>query len=100
MSSPAPAEPSPGPLFTERSLDPAPDDFPLARLRWLVRLRWIALVGILGAAAVAAFGAVPGVSWPVLVATAAAAGVYNLLLWRTHRRDGQDAPRGRAAAMG
>ncbi len=64
----------------------APDDFSVDRMRWLIRLRWIALAGIGFAAAAAALGFFPGVAWKVLVGTAACAGVYNLVLWRRHRR--------------
>ncbi|MCA9608813.1 MAG: hypothetical protein KC619_24585, partial [Myxococcales bacterium] len=63
----------------------SPDDFSVDRLRWIIRLRWFALAGIVSAAGVSAIGAYPGVSWPVLLATATAAGVYNLVLHRRHR---------------
>ena len=53
----------------------SPDDFSVDRLRWIIRLRWFALAGIVSAAGVSAIGAYPGVSWPVLLATATAAGV-------------------------
>jgi len=61
-----------------------PDDFSVDRLRWIIRLRWIALSGILGAATLAAFGFYPGVAWPVLVVTATGAGVYNGFLHVRH----------------
>lgn len=78
--------------FTERQ-----DDFTLARLRWLIRLRWVAVSGILLAALVAMAGAFPGVQWPAMVAVAAAAGAYNVALWRGHRDS--TSPTGRRAAM-
>ncbi|MEQ8455456.1 MAG: ATP-binding protein [Sandaracinaceae bacterium] len=63
-----------------------PDDFSVDRMRWLIRLRWIALAGILFAAGVASLGFFPGVSWPVLLGTVGCAGVYNFVLWRRHRK--------------
>lgn len=62
-----------------------PDNFSLERVAWLIRLRWFALLGIGVAALLAAVGAFPGVRWSVLVITAALAGVYNFLLWRSSR---------------
>jgi signal transduction histidine kinase len=52
------------------------------RLAWLIQLRWFALVGIVLAGTLAAYGAFPGVNWPVLFATAAGAAFYNAVLWR------------------
>jgi C4-dicarboxylate-specific signal transduction histidine kinase len=60
------------------------------RLEWLVRLRWVALLGIVLAATLAALGAFRGVSYPVLFATAVGAAIYNALMWR-------DLQKGRAA---
>jgi C4-dicarboxylate-specific signal transduction histidine kinase len=65
--------------------DDEPDNFSLERVAWLIRLRWFALLGIAIAAALAALGAFPGVRWLVLVVTAALAGVYNFLLWRSSK---------------
>lgn len=56
------------------------------RLAWLIRLRWIALLGIVLAAFLAAFGAFPGVNWQVLFATAAGAAFYNASMWRDLKR--------------
>jgi signal transduction histidine kinase len=63
---------------------PAPHALGLTpdRLAWLVRLRWVALLGIVIGAALAALGAYPGVNWRVLFATAAGAAFYNALMWR------------------
>ncbi|MBZ0121284.1 MAG: hypothetical protein K8H88_30085, partial [Sandaracinaceae bacterium] len=72
----------------------SPDDFSVDRLRWIVRLRWVALAAILLAALASYVGLFPGVSWPVLVVTAAGAGLYNLVLTLRHR-----APGGRAEAL-
>ncbi len=59
-----------------------------ARLRWLIRLRWQALLGASLAALVAAAGVVPGVNVP-LVALAVTLGIAtNLLLSRRARRRG------------
>jgi signal transduction histidine kinase/PAS domain-containing protein len=56
------------------------------RLGWLIRLRWIALLGIVLAAILAALGAFPGVNWQVLFATAAGAAFYNATMWRDLKR--------------
>ena len=56
------------------------------RLAWLIRLRWIALLGIVVGAILAALGAYPGVNWRVLFATAAGAAFYNGLMWRELKR--------------
>jgi hypothetical protein len=56
------------------------------RLAWLVRLRWVALLGIVLAGTLAAFGAFPGVSYPVLFAVAFVATLYNAAMWRDLRR--------------
>jgi signal transduction histidine kinase/PAS domain-containing protein len=56
------------------------------RLGWLIRLRWIALLGIVLAAFLAALGAFPGVNWQVLFATAAGAAFYNATMWRDLER--------------
>ena len=64
-----------------------PEIFTLARVGWLIRLRWFAILGIAVAALLAALGAFPSVRWSVLVVTAAGAAVYNFLLWRSYRQD-------------
>jgi signal transduction histidine kinase len=56
------------------------------RLGWLIKLRWIALLGIVLAALLAALGAFPGVNWQVLFATAAGAAFYNATMWRDLQR--------------
>lgn len=56
--------------------------FTLERLEWLVRLRWMALLGIVIAATFAAAGAFSGVNAPVLFATAFVATLYNTMMWR------------------
>src|SRR5262245_12794815 len=58
---------------------------PLERLSWLIRLRWVALLGILCAAAIASTGVFPGVNWAVLFATAAGGLTYNAVMWRDLR---------------
>jgi signal transduction histidine kinase len=72
--------------------------FSVERVGWLIRLRWFALLGIGIAAALAAAGAFPGVRWIVLVVTAAFAGVYNFLLWRSYR-EGESPAGGWAATV-
>lgn len=63
-----------------------PSGFTLARLSWLIRLRWLALFGIVIATSLAAYGAFPGVNWQVLAVTAALATAYNTLLYFETRR--------------
>jgi C4-dicarboxylate-specific signal transduction histidine kinase len=65
--------------FTER------DAFSVDRLRWIIRLRWIALAGILLATAASVAGFFPGVNWLVLLGTGIGAGIYNYVLSRRHR---------------
>jgi DNA-binding NtrC family response regulator/signal transduction histidine kinase len=72
--------------------------FSIERVGWLIRLRWLALLGIGIAAALAAAGAFPGVRYTVLIVTAAFAGVYNFLLWRSYR-DGATPAGGWAATV-
>ncbi|MGD8862488.1 MAG: ATP-binding protein [Myxococcales bacterium] len=55
------------------------------RLAWLIELRWLAVAGIVIAAALTAAGAFPGVNWQVLTGTAAGVAVYNFILWRELR---------------
>lgn len=69
-----------------------------AQLGWLIRLRWLALGGIVVAAVLAAAGAFPGVNWPVLAGVATVATLYNGLLWQGYRRG--EAAVGGPAAMG
>jgi C4-dicarboxylate-specific signal transduction histidine kinase len=85
---------------TRQSLDLGQETeiFSVERVGWLIRLRWFALLGIGIAAALAAAGAFPGVRWIVLVITAAFAGVYNFLLWRSYR-EGETPAGGWAATV-
>lgn len=80
------------------------DDFSVDRLRWIIRLRWVALVFILCAAGSALLGFFPGVNWKVLLGTVAGAGIYNFILWRRHRktatRGAQEAVRQAIVDMG
>src|SRR5688500_4638504 len=61
------------------------DDFSVDRLRWIIRLRWVALSTILLAALSSIAGFFPGVNWPVLLATVGGAGIYNFVLFLRHR---------------
>lgn len=88
------AEPPVESLFPERE---GQGDLIRARLAWLIRLRWMAMAGVLGAAVLAASGAFPGVAWPVLAFVAATGAFYNFLLWRGHRVE--DMPGGRRSLM-
>lgn len=62
------------------------DDFSVDRLRWIIRLRWIAFAGIMGAALLTAAGFFEGVNTPVLFGAASVTGLYNFVVWRRHRR--------------
>ncbi len=67
------------------------DDFSVDRLRWIIRLRWVALSTILLASVLSLWGLYPGVNWRVLLATVAVAGLYNLhLATRPARARGTD----------
>ena len=66
------------------------------RFSWLIRLRWYALLGIVLATCMAAFGRFPGVNWQVLAVAAAVAALYNATLARAHH-DGRAETGPRAA---
>ena len=91
-------------MAQRRSIGGQPEDlavesgFTLTRLRWLIRLRWIALSGILVAAGLGFWGAYPGVNWPVLAGAGVAGCLYNLVMWRRQRSGA--ASTGRRAAIG
>ena len=58
------------------------DDFSADRIRWLIRLRWVAMAGVLVATGFVLAGYFPGVAWPVLLVVAAGGCLYNYLLSR------------------
>jgi PAS domain-containing protein len=66
------------------------------RFSWLIRLRWVALFGIVLGTLLAALGKFPGVNWQVLAVAAAVAALYNATLARAHR-DGRAETGPRAA---
>jgi PAS domain-containing protein len=66
------------------------------RFAWLIRLRWVALLGIVVATLLASFGKFPGVNWQVLAVAAAVAALYNATLAHAHR-DGRTETGPRAA---
>ena len=57
------------------------------RIRWLIRLRWLALVGVAGGALAAEAGLVPGVNVSVMAMAVVVGAATNLWLWRRRRRD-------------
>ncbi|MCA9616314.1 MAG: hypothetical protein KC586_26340, partial [Myxococcales bacterium] len=65
------------PLFVDRGVFV---DVTRDRIRWLVRMRWGAMVAALFGAGLGAFGWLPGLAWPVMAATAGAGLLYNLVL--------------------
>ena len=74
--------------FRASQIDPALLDrnqLGIGRVRWIIGLRWTALLGIALAVLLSMAGFYPGVAWPVLLAVLAGAGVYNLVVWRRHR---------------
>lgn len=58
------------------------------RLRWLIRLRWLALTGVGAAGALAAGGLVPGVNAPLVGAAVGVGVVTNLVMARRSRQRG------------
>ncbi|MCC7537775.1 MAG: HAMP domain-containing histidine kinase, partial [Deltaproteobacteria bacterium] len=75
-------------LHRAPSLGASGGAFPIdaGRLFWLVRLRWHAVFAMLVASGIAAFGAVPGVAWKVVLGTAGVLAAFNVCLWWRHRR--------------
>jgi len=68
---------------------PSPEN--LARLHWLIRLRWFALGGIAISGLVAASGAVPGVNLAVVACALTLGVAFNLsLAWRARRKGDTD----------
>jgi len=61
-------------------------DFTGERMRWIVSLRWGAMVGAGAGCLVALLGLVPGVNVAVMGTTAVLGLAYNALLWRRIRR--------------
>lgn len=72
-----PSEPSRAGVFAD-SLES--DDFSADRIRWLISLRWVAMVGILIATGFAMTGYFPGVAWPVFIGVVVAGSAYNVIL--------------------
>ncbi|MCA9531522.1 MAG: hypothetical protein KC543_15440 [Myxococcales bacterium] len=71
--------------------------FSTERLRWLVQLRWVAMVGVALASVLAAVGFYPGAAWPLMAGTAAVGSLYN---WRLTRRSARgELGRGRRAGV-
>ncbi|MCA9544506.1 MAG: hypothetical protein KC613_08950, partial [Myxococcales bacterium] len=67
----------------------SPDRY--ARLRWLVQLRWLALLGVVLAAGVGAAGVVPGLNLAVMaLAVALGVGSNLFVLWRSRRHGDTD----------
>ncbi|MGF1468425.1 MAG: ATP-binding protein [Sandaracinaceae bacterium] len=65
------------------------DDYTVDRVRWIIGLRWVALLGIVVAATLSSAGFYPGVNWKVLFGAAVVAGAYNLYLSRRQARAGR-----------
>ncbi|MCA9576905.1 MAG: hypothetical protein H6726_06465 [Sandaracinaceae bacterium] len=82
MSQRAPDRAS-SPLFGEPH---APGDFTTERLRWLIDLRFLAMLGVLIAAAFAFAGKYPGINWPVMLGVVVLGSSYNAVLRRRLQR--------------
>ena len=67
-------------VFADRGRD---DDFTADRIRWLISLRWIAMVVLLVATGFVLAGFFPGVAWPVLLLVVLCGSVYNYSLSRS-----------------
>ena len=74
-----PEEPSRSSVFADSR---ERDDFGAERIRWLIRLRWVAMAGVLGATGLVLGGYFPGVAWQVLLIVVAVGSVYNYFLLR------------------
>lgn len=57
------------------------------RVLWLIRLRWLALLGVSAGAVFAEAGLVPGVNVGVVAIAVALGAATNLWVWRRRRRD-------------
>src|SRR5690606_18201962 len=77
---------SPSELPALESGDPEEIGFSRARLRWLVKLRWVAMSGVFLAGLTTLFGVVEGPSAPVLFGVANVGVLANLWLDRSARR--------------
>lgn len=76
-------------MSTMPPMNPSPEG--LARLRWLVDLRWIALFGVSVAAASSVLGIVPGLNIPLTVGAVVVGVLTNLWFgWRARRRGETD----------
>ncbi len=73
--------PSSFPFLVERE----DGDFTRERLRWLLRMRWVAMMAALVGALLGSLGMLGDVGWLAMLATAAFGLAYNLYLWRSHR---------------
>src|SRR5690606_28071471 len=76
---------APGPDAHERD-EPESHGFSRDRLRWLVRLRWVAMSGVLLVALAALTGVVVGPSTVMLFAVVVVGSLANLWLDRSARR--------------
>lgn len=62
------------------------DDFTLDRLKWLIQLRWIAMVGLSFGVLLIVLGHYEGPNWPVLLGVVVLGGIYNAVLHVRHVR--------------
>lgn len=74
-------------LFGDERLHPRTSNAPAERMAWLVRLRWIALAGVLLATVAARVIGIRGVNEPVIVAAVIGGLIYNALFARDLRRN-------------
>ncbi len=75
--------PSPSPFLVDREAG----DFAWDRLRWLIRMRWVAMLGALMAGLLGYAGVLGDVAWRVMFGIALLGAGYNVYLWRNLRSD-------------
>lgn len=81
---------STAPLFVDRD---ALVDVTRERIRWLVRMRWGAMLAALVGALLGSLGVIPGLSWPVMTVTALTGLAYNFVLLARLRGTASPSPR-------
>lgn len=81
---------STAPLFVDRD---ALVDVTRERIRWLVRMRWGAMLAALVGALLGSLGVIPGLSWPVMTITALTGLAYNFVLLARLRGSASPSPR-------
>ncbi|MEM9067873.1 MAG: ATP-binding protein [Myxococcota bacterium] len=71
-------------------------DFTRDRLHWLIRMRWVAMLGAMVATLLGFVGVLPSMAWGISLGAAGFGLAYNYYLWSSLRRG---EPSGRRAAI-